>query len=91
MIWAGEGAENRKKKREKENTGLVGNCSGGWWERERERESVWERLSSQMCEECSGCCSVQRGGWMHGWVGRVSERAGGRNRRPVESLKPADR
>lgn len=40
MIWAGEGAENRKKKREKENTGLVGNCSGGWWEREREGERM---------------------------------------------------
>lgn len=22
-----------------------------------------------MCEECSGCCSVQRGGWVDGLVG----------------------
>lgn len=35
MIWGEEGAEDHKKKREKENTGLVGNCGAEWWEKER--------------------------------------------------------
>lgn len=77
MIWAGEGAENRKKKREKENTGLVGNCSGGWWERERGRaygkdsaaRCVRNVLAAAACREVGGC--------MGGWVGRASERGGG--------------
>lgn len=30
MISAGEGAEDHKKKREKENTGLVGNYGAEW-------------------------------------------------------------
>lgn len=35
MILAEEGPEDHKKKREKKNTGLVGNYGVEWWERER--------------------------------------------------------
>lgn len=88
MIWAGEGAEDHKKKREKENTGLVGNCSGGWergraYGKDSAARCVRNVLAAAACREVGGC--------MGGWVGRASERAGGKNRRPVESLKPADR